>query len=183
MIRVAAHHILSPLGASTAANLDAVRRGETAVRRWEGLWQLPQPFMASRFDDAAVDWLQPGCTRFESMAIASIRGAIAQWQQHVGEERACVDSPRTVLILSTTKGNIALMGQEQGNNSRLWPGTTAATIAKAVGFTTEPIVIDNACISGVSAIILATRRRGTEPFHRLRLPVAQGHVAAGLPAF
>lgn len=157
MIRVAAHHILSPLGASTAANFDAVRRGETAVRRWEGLWQLPQPFMASCFDDAAVDWLQPGYTRFESMAIASIRGAIAQWQQHVGEEKASVGSPRTVLILSTTKGNIALMGQEQGNNSRLWPGTTAATIAKAVGFTTEPIVIDNACISGVSAIILATR--------------------------
>ena len=119
MIRVAAHHILSPLGASTAANFDAVRRGETAVRRWEGLWQLPQPFMASCFDDAAVDWLQPGYTRFESMAIASIRGAIAQWQQHVGEEKASVGSPRTVLILSTTKGNIALMWQEQGNNSRL----------------------------------------------------------------
>lgn len=51
MIRVVAHHILSPLGDSTAANLQAVRNGATAIRQWNGRWQLPQPFMASLFSE------------------------------------------------------------------------------------------------------------------------------------
>lgn len=157
MIRVAAHHILSPLGTTTAANLDAVRRGESAVRQWTGRWQLPRPFMASLFGEEAAAWLRPGCSRFESMAVSSVSSALAQWRQNGGGALADAANPRTVLVLSTTKGNIAMMGHRGVSPDRLWLGRSAAVIAREVGFTTLPVVIDNACISGVSAIILAAR--------------------------
>ena len=44
MIEVLSTNILSPLGETTAANLAAVLRGDSAVRLWSGRWGLPYAF-------------------------------------------------------------------------------------------------------------------------------------------
>ena len=167
MIRVVAHHILSPLGDSTAANLQAVRNGATAIRQWNGRWQLPQPFMASLFSESQMAQWPCGesHTPFEAMAIASVSKAIAMWRQQAGPAMPRLDDGRTVLVLSTTKGNIGLLDQLTDERQttdpqllqRLSLGHSAEVIAKAVGIPTMPIVVDNACISGASAIVFATR--------------------------
>ena len=54
----------------------------------------------------------------------------------------------TVFILSSTKGDMA-GGCQLADSARY--------IAEQVGLTTRPIVVSNACISGLSAIILANR--------------------------
>ena len=157
MIRVAAHNILSPLGGTTEANLTAVRRGCSAIHRWENRWGVPQPFMASLFsDEQTAEWQQTGLTRFEALAVTSIRRAVADWLQEGGTE-AELTGDRTVLILSSTKGNVGEMGKENVDEACLSLGHSAAVIAREVGITTQPITVDNACISGASAIIFASR--------------------------
>ena len=138
MINVISTNITSPLGFTTEQNYKAVLGGASALRRQEGLWGLQEPFAASLFSeeqDAAL--AISGYTRFESLAIRSVREALSHTQLDVA-------SPRVVLIVSTTKGNI---GQS--------PSEAAQAIAEAIGLTTKPIVVCNACVSGLSAQLLA----------------------------
>ena len=69
-------------------------------------------------------------------------------------------SCRTLFILSTTKGNIELLdGKITGNFSeeRLNLQTTANVISRFFNINTSPVVISNACISGLAAIIIGKR--------------------------
>ena len=54
MIVKLADYIVSPLGMGTRANYEAVKAGKTRLRRYEGLWGLPEPFVASLMDDALL---------------------------------------------------------------------------------------------------------------------------------
>ena len=149
MINVLSTNITSPLGFSTEENYQAVRTGASALRCYgpkagesQGLWGLPEPFAASLFSEEQKSRLAiDGYTFFEALAIRSVREALS----HISLD---VASPRVVLILSTTKGNI-------GQAVRYYPSEAAAMIAKAIGVTTTPIVVCNACVSGLSAILLA----------------------------
>ncbi len=89
-----------------------------------------------------------GLTWFESLVCQSVKAAIADCTIDVGNER-------TLLIVSTTKGNIDYLAS--GDNSQWLPGTSAIRIARRIGVTTEPLVVCNACISGVAAIVTARR--------------------------
>ena len=147
MAYILATNITSPIGATTAENYHAVKAGRSAMRRYEGLWGLPEPFTASLFSEEqqralAID----GLTRFESLAVRSIREALQQLPS--------VDftAKNVIFILSTTKANVELLPTVDTS-----PGETAQRIADHLGFTTEPAVVCNACISGVAAIILAQR--------------------------
>ena len=51
MISVLSTNIISPLGFTTEQNYQAVLSGSTALRRYEGMWGLPEPFAASLFSD------------------------------------------------------------------------------------------------------------------------------------
>ena len=149
MINVLSTNITSPLGFSTEENYQAVRTGASALRCYgpkagesQGLWGLPEPFAASLFSEEQKSRLAiDGYTFFEALAIRSVREALS----HISLD---VASPRVVLILSTTKGNI-------GQAVRYYPSEAAAMIAKAIGVTTTPIVVCNACVSGLSAMLLA----------------------------
>ena len=147
MIYRIADNILSPLGETTAENYRAVREGRTALRRYEHHWGLPDPFTASMFDQQRGE---EGLTRFESLAVCSVRKALQQTELDVSQ-------PNVLFILSTTKGNIELLSDPSDETLDVSPGTAARHIAQTLGITTEPIVVCNACISGVAAIILAER--------------------------
>ena len=138
MIQVLSTNITSPLGFTTEENYRAVLSGKSALKRYEGLWGLPEPFAASLFTEEQRAKLEiEGQTFFEALAIHSAREALSRIQLDVA-------SPRVVLILSTTKGNI---GES--------PAEAAKVIAKALGVSTTPIVVCNACVSGLSAQLLA----------------------------
>lgn len=154
MIRVLSTNITSPLGFTTEQNYQAIRSGASALKRYEGLWGLPEPFTASLFsEEQNAELAIGGYTRFESLAIRSIREALSHAQLDVA-------SPKAVLILSTTKGNIDVMDDGRrttcdGQEVRYYPSETAHTIARAIGMSTTPIVVCNACVSGLSAQLLA----------------------------
>lgn len=149
MVYRLADNVLSPLGMTTEENYKAVEAGRSALRRYDGLWGLPEPFTASLFSAEQTVALQvEGLTRFESLAARSAQQAIA-------DAGITVSRPDVVFILSTTKGNIELLGQ--GSDATVSLSGSAQRIACWLGFTTTPLVVCNACISGVAAIILAQR--------------------------
>lgn len=150
MISVLSYSILSPLGNTAEENFKAVLQGKSSIRRWHGRWGIPTDFMASLFsDEQTVSVRQDGFSRVEAFAWASIKDAVAKG-------KITLSPKRTVLILSTTKGNIELLGTEYSRN-RCLPISSAKLISEKLWLETEPIVVDNACISGLSALILAQR--------------------------
>ena len=144
MISVLSTNITSPLGFTTEQNYQTVLSGVSALKSYKGLWGLPEPFAASLFSEEQKDVLVlEGYTFFEALAIRSVREALSHTHLDVASERV-------VLILSTTKGNIESLGEE-----RYFPSESASNIAKSIGLTTKPIVVCNACVSGLSAQLLA----------------------------
>ena len=137
MIYKIADNILSPLGETTAQNYEAVKAGRSV-----NLTQGTVPFVRNE-----------GLTRFEAMAVKSAKRAI---------QEAGIDSSgnNVVLILSTTKANIEVLSRSEECGVRSedpGPAHAAKRIAEELGVVTNPIVVCNACISGVAAIILAQR--------------------------
>lgn len=147
MIYRIADNVLSPLGTTTQENYQAVKSGRSALCRYENHWGLPEAFTASLFtEDQTQQMAIDGLTRFESLAARSAQEAIRQ-------SGIDIATPRTVFILSTTKANVELLAA----GADVSPATAAQHVARYLGFTTEPIAVCNACISGVSAIVLALR--------------------------
>lgn len=150
MIRAIASNIISPLGMDTEQNYLAVRAGRSALSvhsNWKG---IPAPFVAAAFPEDVTDALKvEGFTRFESLAIRSIEEALCHVDGKLPPER-------TLLILSTTKCNVEELSLYEGSAYSA-PGETVRRVAGYFGFAMGPIVVCNACISGVTAQVLADR--------------------------
>lgn len=152
MLKVVSTNIVSPLGMSSQENWRAVMQGRSALKRLENYKGIPLPFVASVFtpeqvEDLAID----GFTRFESLAIRSIAEALTHTDLDVHGER-------TIFILSTTKADVEELGfVEEMDGDYHRPALSAQRIAEHVGIGGGAIVCCNACISGVSAQILADR--------------------------
>lgn len=152
MLKVVSTNIVSPLGMSSKENWRAVMQGRSALRRLENYKGIPLPFVASVFTPEQVEELAvEGFTGFESMAIRSVTEALTHTDLDVHGER-------TIFILSTTKADVEELGfvaERDGDYHR--PALSAQRIAEHVGIGGGAIVCCNACISGVSAQILADR--------------------------
>lgn len=150
MIVCVSHNIISPLGSTSAENYAAVKSGKSALRRYDGLWGLPEPFVASlmnRDDDNNGRY-----ALFEKMIIESAQKAISD---------ANIDaaSDRVLFILSTTKGNVFLLDKRETGfpKERVRLGMAAMQMTEYFHNPNTPLVVSNACISGVCAQIMAMR--------------------------
>lgn len=152
MLKVVSTNIVSPLGMSSQENWRAVMQGRSALRRLENYKGIPLPFVASVFTPEQVEGLAVGgFTRFESLAIRSVTEALTHTDLDV-------HGARTIFILSTIKADVEELGfaaERDGDYHR--PALSAQRIAEHVGIGGGAIVCCNACISGVSAQILADR--------------------------
>ena len=135
--------ILSPLGATPAENFAAVCRGELALQRYEGMFGVREPFVASLMDRDR--WTVPGRTFFDSIVIEAARRAV---------EAAGIDpaSPRTAFVLSTIKGNIEFIDTQD-----VTLACSARRLTDAFGNPNPAVVVSNACISGLAALLQGRR--------------------------
>ena len=152
MIRKIADNIISPLGFTTADNYASVKAGKSQLRRYESAMGLPQPFTASLMDWQQVGLLD-GYTRFETLCIRSASEALAQ---------TTIDpaSPTVLFVIASTKGNVELLAAKAAGafpEERIYLGEAARQIAAYFGNTNPPLVVSNACISGLSAQVTAMR--------------------------
>lgn len=138
MIYVLADNIISPLGRTSEENYHAVKAGSSAIRSYAPMTDgVPNGFMASLLS-----------SDFEEIVFSSASKAISLSGINVSDKRI-------IFILSSTKGAIENLGKTE--DEKLYLGETAQRIATRLGFRTRPIVVCNACISGSSALILASR--------------------------
>ena len=155
-IFVVSDNIFSPLGTTTAENFSRLKAGVSAVSRHDRPEMADEPFYAALFDPA-VEASGPytaaatgSYTKFEQLLLASISDAL---------KTGGVDpkDPRTLLILSTTKGNISLLETGIEDPARIALSTSGRLIAGHFHFVNTPIVISNACISGILGLVTAMR--------------------------
>lgn len=145
MVIKLADNIYSPLGATTWENYQAVMAGKCALKQYslpDGSLYTASLFPEEQRHDDDTN------TFFEQLCIASASDAIA---------RAGIDpsSPRCRFFLSTTKGNVHLLAD--GGTKRALLGTSAEIIRRHFGNPNHAVVVSNACISGLSAQIVAMR--------------------------
>ncbi len=156
MAYILADNIISPLGFTSDENYRMVKANESGLRKYAaGNRHIPFPFVASLLSDEQLSALPSaeGLSRFERLALNSAGRA-------VGASGIEVNTPRVVFILSSTKGSVEEM--THADDPYPFLGDSAKRIAQTLGITTDPIVVCNACISGLSALILATRLLQTE---------------------
>ncbi len=145
-----ADNIISPLGRTTEENYTAVREGKSKLSLREGLWGIPEPFVASLFEDDTRENIEHNESLFENIVLASVRAALA-------DTNINVERDNVVFILSSTKGNIDRLKTNGDNQSEIFLGLTVQRVTNKIGIKNSPIVVCNACTSGVTAIILAER--------------------------
>ena len=143
-------HIISPLGYSTEANFNALLQGKSAIKE-VFINDSCGTIFAGKIDDASfedhfktIDNSFDG-SRIEKLLIAALHPLIQDTKRN----------DRIVLILSTTKGNISALAQDDLEQAFIT--NLAQNINTYFQFKTEPIVVSNACVSGVMALSIAKR--------------------------
>lgn len=158
MIVRIADNIISPLGTTSEANYLAVKSGKSELKRYEGKWNLPEPFVASLIDRPSLDDefaahnIDDRFTFFEKVVILSSCKALAN-------AKIDASSEKVLFILSTTKGNVHLLDANETGfpKERVLLGQAARQLTDFFHNPNQPIVASNACISGVCAQIEAIR--------------------------
>src|SRR5690242_15465765 len=107
-IFISSDNILTPIGLTTAENISQLKQNISGVKLHDDNSMSEQPFYASLFDNEDFftnNHSKNNYTRFEKLLIASISDALSN---------SSIDTKgkNTVLIISTTKGNISLLETE-----------------------------------------------------------------------
>ena len=155
-VYISSDNILSPIGLTTAKNFAAAKQLVAGVKKHSDNVFSDVPFYASLFKETEFTGDNPaekGYSKFEKMLIASISDALQN-------SYVITSDKKTALIISTTKGNISLLetaALSKELQSRVSLTTSAKLVADYFHFTSKPIIISNACISGLLAIITGMR--------------------------
>lgn len=143
---------VTPLGFSTDENFQALLRGESGISRCEDE-KMPHPYFSAVIDEAKLDRAfadvsdKAGFTKLEKMLILALHPVVAA-------SKSAKDK-KTGFILSTTKGNITALADASVEKATLHD--LAKTVADFFGFQSEPIVLSNACVSGIMAVSVGKR--------------------------
>ncbi len=157
-IFVESSNIISSLGFTTEENFQNVMKEQTGIKPTlrPDLSEIEVPLSLIDNDILAEKLNEienyAHFTRLEQLIILSLTNCLSS-------SKIDVKSKRTLLILSSTKGNIDLLrdNSPEKNNRDLELWKTANKIASYFGFVNQPQVISNACISGVAGCVVGKR--------------------------
>lgn len=142
-VKVIAHDMVTPLGKGSRENFLRISAGETALRCYDGkTWGLAEDFVAGIIETPIPS------PRARHLASESIKRTFEHLSHPLPKES-------TLLVLSTTKGNIELL--ENDSQAKVELSEMAESLQKEIELEFTPIVVSNACTSGVCAIISAMR--------------------------
>lgn len=157
MIFASYNNIISPLGFTTQENYNAVSHSQIGVKKIK----LPfseELFCVAKIDDQKIHEHLSEIkdsnthTKLEQLSILSIQDVLTQ---------SGIDprDNRTLLIYSTTKGNIDILEGQYKNidAKRVYLPVFAKHLQNYFKLAHTPVVLSNACISGILAIIIAKR--------------------------
>ncbi|MES2374968.1 MAG: beta-ketoacyl synthase N-terminal-like domain-containing protein [Bacteroidota bacterium] len=160
-VYIVADNIYSPVGTTTDENFERVKQGVSGIKKHSDPALADEDIYVSLFNlNESEKHNQFKYSYFESLLIASIEESLANCDIKAADEN-------TVLIVSTTKGNISLLETDPDNpdlQSRIALHTSAKLVADHFGFVNRPLVVSNACISGIMAILTGMRLIQSEQY-------------------
>lgn len=156
------NNIVSSLGFDSISVIDNIEKGNCGLSIYNDKKVLHVPFCSSRINQEALQKKYSNLasptehTRMEKMMLVSLSDTISKSKLKLGK--------RVGLIISTTKGNIDVL--EDGNRfpeHRAYLSELGKQIQSFFGFQNKPIIVSNACVSGILAVAVAKRliKQGT----------------------
>ncbi|MCD0454690.1 beta-ketoacyl synthase [Chryseobacterium sp. LC2016-27] len=149
-IHITDYNCVTPLGFDVESNWKALLEGKSGVALHQVSDNL-EAFFVSKIDSEKLEeefkkfFDNQDFTRLEKMFLLSLKPLV---EKHP-------ISDETAFILSTTKGNISLLKNKTDLPEGVYLSKLAQKLADFFGFKTKPIVVSNACVSGVMAISVA----------------------------
>ncbi|MBO6186424.1 MAG: beta-ketoacyl synthase [Chryseobacterium sp.] len=149
-IYITDYNCVTPLGFDVESNWKALLDGKSGVALHKVI-QNSEAFFVSKIDSEKLEeefsnnFNNQDFTRLEKMFLLSLKPLVEKHQI----------SDETAFILSTTKGNISLLKNQEKLPEGVYLFNLAQKLADFFGFKTKPIVVSNACVSGVMAIAVA----------------------------
>ncbi|MGK6343088.1 beta-ketoacyl synthase N-terminal-like domain-containing protein [Chryseobacterium sp. DT-3] len=144
------YNCVTPLGFDVSSNWNNLVEGKSGVALHKVV-KSQEAFYASIINTEKLEeefknnFDSPDFTRLEKMFLLSLKPLVEKHE--ITEE--------TAFILSTTKGNISLLKNQTELPEGVYLSNLAQKITDYFGFKTKPIVVSNACVSGVMAIAVA----------------------------
>jgi len=147
---------ITPLGFDVPSNVEAILRGDSGIQLHNDIALMPTSFYAAIISNEKINSAfakistDTKYSRLEKMMILALEPIV----KNSGVEL----NSKTAFILSTTKGNITALkdnSEESFNNAHL--DVLAKNVANFFKFQTQPIVVSNACVSGILAVSVAKR--------------------------
>lgn len=144
------YNCVTSLGFDVSSNWNALLEGKSGVALHK-IIENQEQFYASMIDSEKLNgefqknFDNQNFTRLEKMFLLSLKPLVEKHQI----------SDKTAFILSTTKGNISLLKNQTTLPEDVFLSKMAQKIADFFGFKTNPIVVSNACVSGVMAMAVA----------------------------
>jgi len=157
---------ITPLGFDVETNIEAILRGDSGIQLHNDISLMPNSFYASIISDENINSAfekistDTKYSRLEKMMILALDPII--------KKSAVELNSKTAFILSTTKGNVTSLkndSDESFNSAHL--DVLAKNISDFFGFQTKPIVISNACVSGILAVSIGKRMIQSELYDNI----------------
>lgn len=153
-VYIVADNIYSPVGTTTTQNFDLLKQGISGIQKHQNPAISDSDFYASLFNYKENEVLkQFKNSMFENLLIASVEVALSESNIDVGNDK-------TILIISSTKGNISLLENNAADaelQNKIALHTSARIVAGHFGLVNQPLVVSNACISGIMAVLAGMR--------------------------
>ncbi|WP_341227025.1 beta-ketoacyl synthase N-terminal-like domain-containing protein [uncultured Arcticibacterium sp.] len=184
-VYVAAKNIISPLGFTSKANFKAICQGKSGVALVDDK-VYEEAFYGSKINREEVYknfGPSEDYTFLEQLLILSIKDALSQ------DASINIESERTIIILSTTKGNVDLLDPEE---AKLFPSekkflwNTGDLLSTYFKNPNKTLVVSNACVSGVVAINLAKRLLDAEKYDQaviVGIDILSPFIVSGFQSF
>lgn len=143
-------NLITALGFSVEENFSALCDGKSGIRPIHFSKSIGTIY-ASKIEDQLLEEhfeslnIPKEYTRIEKLMIATLKPLIEKYGI----------KPNTLLIVSTTKGNIGAL--TQNNIEVAYLSVSAKNIQAYFRFQKTPIIVSNACVSGVMALSVAKR--------------------------
>ncbi len=159
MVYISSTNIVTSLGFTTTENIEKISQGISGITILDDKKMVPETVAVSIVNNELLEQRfveisnNTNFTRFEKFVILSVSDALKQTKIDIRDSR-------TILIISTTKGNIDMLDdkmKEKYHENRLHLWKSAQITADFFMHPNRPLIISNACISGALALITAKR--------------------------
>lgn len=143
-IYIGAENSISPLGKTAESNFEAIKKGISGIKWHTKVGFDQKDLYLSKIKDISFE---QNSHRFDDLLQECSLSTLQQLNTEI------IQSQKTIIIVSSTKGNINLLqNQAKERHSLLKSAEKIQQKFKATHF---PLIVSNACISGVAAINVA----------------------------